>query len=98
MSDEEKQKDVEQLFPNAKMSEWKKLDVKQNETPLFTMRKLEPCAKKIKLKEAPGPDGITPELVRITLAETPEVCLKKMMNKALWKSLKNGSYLRIYEG
>ena len=76
MSDEEKYKLVEQQFPSVIRSEWKKLNVKQDEIPLFTMRELELYAEKIKPKKAPGPDGTTPELVMIILTETPEVCLK----------------------
>ena len=48
------------------------------------MRELESCVEKIKLKKAPGPDGMAPELVKIILYETPVACLK-MMNKILSK-------------
>lgn len=69
MPEEEKRRRMKKLFPF-------RIDVRTasrsgGETPLFTREEVRQACEKIKTGKAPGPDGITPKIVKLTFHKAP---------------------------
>jgi hypothetical protein len=67
---------VRKLFPQGRPPVW--TSPREEEAPAFTAEELQAAAKRLRPKKAPGPDGISPEVVKNLVEEVPEVFLEVM--------------------
>jgi hypothetical protein len=67
---------VRKLFPQGRPPVW--TSPREEEAPAFTVEELQAAAKRLRPKKAPGPDGISPEVVKNLVDEVPEVILEVM--------------------
>ncbi|KAI5711061.1 hypothetical protein M8J75_013708 [Diaphorina citri] len=78
----EKQKPIlERLFPKHEKVTWERNETEEN-IEEFSMDELANVLTNIKKKRAPGPDGITPEILRIAVETIPDYVLG-VMNEVL---------------
>lgn len=89
---EEKIKIAENLFPKDEKIVWTKKEMREDEIPLFTMEEVVEAIEKSKNKKAPGPDGISAEMVKLFFREKPDICLS-MFNDAL----KQGTFPSVWK-
>lgn len=73
------------LFPRAKHINWNIKELDKGQIPLFKSDDLDEVMEKLKLKKAPGLDGITVEILKQVVNENKQVFLK-VMNGCLLKS------------
>lgn len=63
--DEERRREIaEALFPEAEETSWQSDGEEEPQLTPFTQREMERAAGRLKIKRAPGPDGILPEVVK----------------------------------
>lgn len=97
LTKEEEEEIVQELFPQG---------INQNRKPqitvpikLFTIEEMQEATKKLKNKKAPGPDGITPEIIKTATKAIPNTFLN-MYNRLLEQNIfpkvwKNGKLVLI---
>lgn len=73
------------LFPRVKHINWNIRKLDKGQIPLFKSDDLDEVMAKLKLKKAPGLDGITVEILKQVVNEIKQVFLK-VMNGCLLKS------------
>lgn len=73
------------LFPKAKHINWNIRELNKGQIPLFKSDDLDEVMEKLKLKKAPGLDGITVEILKQVVDENKQVFLK-VVNGCLLKS------------
>ncbi|KAH1006087.1 hypothetical protein HUJ05_006856 [Dendroctonus ponderosae] len=90
---------IEKLFPKRLLKPWNSEETAETEStqdiPNFTMEELNTVLREKNLRKAPGPDGITGEVLVACAKETPKVflevlnsCLQKGEFPAIWKNAK----------
>ena len=83
---------ISKLFPRRRITTPSLPTVDRKEVPPFKMEELKQAARETKNRKAPGPDGITPEMVKAIVEEYPEEILD-VMNKCIM----DGEFPKIWK-
>lgn len=76
LTTQEKLEIADKLFPQHPLIDWQLDTVEPDDIPLFTMDELLQVCLEIPRGKAPGPDNISPEIIREFILTTPDFFLK----------------------
>lgn len=79
LSDEAQIRHAKELFPSVPRIRWETKPQSEDTTP-FCMNELLAAASRLKSGKAPGPDGLTTEMVQLAILTDPFACLAAMNN------------------
>ncbi|KAI5731333.1 hypothetical protein M8J77_008370 [Diaphorina citri] len=92
LTTEEKLAVVDKLFPRHQLIEWNTEPVQLDDIPLFSLDELLEVCLETKCGKAPGPDRISPEIIKLFIETKPDVCLKLFNDQ-----LKMGTFPDIWK-
>lgn len=76
------EEEIRKLFPIHPIAEWPDKQIRQQEITEFTPEEIAKVTKYLKMKKAPGPDGIPNEVVK-AVSEVNSESIRQVMNKCL---------------
>lgn len=77
---EEKVREAEKLFPQHELVTWDVIEVRNEDITDLTMDEVVEAMHKMKNKKAPGPDGLSSEVVKAFFELNPKYCLTMFNN------------------
>lgn len=92
LNTEEKVAVADKLFPQHPITDWQTYHLRMEDIPLFTLDELLEVYTEIACGKAPGPDGISPEIIKIFIKTVPDAFLN-LINE----QLKLGKFPNIWK-